>query len=80
MYSYTMRRIFLLAALTSSLALAAQSSVETERQYLSGHGCDDMVEWDFQCSDGRNSGKWTKVQYKNKTGYVQRKYLTFFTG
>jgi hypothetical protein len=47
MYSYTMRRIFLLAALTSSLALAAQSSVETERQYLSGHGCDDMVEWDF---------------------------------
>ena len=56
-----MRRIFLLAALTSSLALAAQSSVETERQYLSGHGCDDMVEWDFLCSDGRNSGKWTKI-------------------
>ena len=61
MYSYTMRRIFLLAALTSSLALMAQSSVETERQYLSGHGCDDMVEWDFLCSDGRNSGKWTKI-------------------
>ena len=56
-----MRRIFLLAALTSSLALSAQSSVETERQYLSGHGCDDMVEWDFLCSDGRNSGKWTKI-------------------
>ena len=56
-----MRRIFLLAALTSSLALMAQSSVETERQYLSGHGCDDMVEWDFLCSDGRNSGKWTKI-------------------
>ena len=56
-----MRRIFLLAALTSSLALAAQSSVETERQYLSGHGCDDMVEWDFMCTDGRNSGKWTKI-------------------
>ena len=56
-----MRRIFLLAALTSSLTLCAQSSVETERQYLSGHGCDDMVEWDFLCSDGRNSGKWTKI-------------------
>ena len=50
-----------MAALTSSLALMAQSSVETERQYLSGHGCDDMVEWDFLCSDGRNSGKWTKI-------------------
>ena len=33
----------------------------THRQYLSGHGCDDMVQWDFQCSDGRNSGKWTKI-------------------
>ena len=56
-----MRRIFLLAALTSTLTLSAQSSVETERQYLSGHGCDDMVEWDFMCTDGRNSGKWTKI-------------------
>ena len=45
---------------------------ETQRLYLSGHGCDDMVEWDFQCSDGRNatphfdqesknSGTWTKI-------------------
>jgi len=40
---------------------AQQSDVETRRQYLSGHGCDDMVEWDFKCTDGRNSGKWTKI-------------------
>jgi len=40
---------------------AAQTSVETQRQYLSGHGCDDMVEWDFFCTDGRNAGKWTKI-------------------
>ena len=38
--------------LTLLLALAvvsarAQSGVETERKYLSGHGCDDMVQWDF---------------------------------
>ena len=39
----------------------AQSQVETLRQYLSGHGCDDMVQWDFQCTDGRNSGQWTKI-------------------
>jgi len=34
---------------------------ETQRQYLSGHGCDDMVQWDFYCTDGQNSGKWTKI-------------------
>ena len=56
-----MRKLFLLTTLAIGLTAAAQSSVETKRQYLSGHGCDDMVEWDFQCTDGRNSGKWTKI-------------------
>lgn len=54
-----MRRIFLF--LLSSLFVSGVTAQETERQYLSGHGCDDMVEWDFLCSDGRNSGKWTKI-------------------
>ena len=44
-----------------AMAIEAQTLVETQRQYLSGHGCDDMVEWDFQCTDGRNAGKWTKI-------------------
>ena len=57
-----MRRTFLLALLgLMALAVQAQTAVETQRQYLSGHGCDDMVQWDFQCSDGRNSGQWTKI-------------------
>ena len=57
-----MRRTFLLALLGCVfLATQAQSLVETQRQYLSGHGCDDMVQWDFYCTDGRNSGKWTKI-------------------
>ena len=57
-----MRKTFLLVLLgLTGFAVQAQTSVETERQYLSGHGCDDMVEWDFLCSDGRNSGKWTKI-------------------
>jgi len=43
-----------------TLGTWAQDS-ETHRQYLSGTGCDDMVEWDFMCTDGRNSGKWTKI-------------------
>ena len=57
-----MRRTFLLAMLgMMAMALQAQPSVETQRQYLSGHGCDDMVQWDFYCTDGRNSGQWTKI-------------------
>ena len=58
-----MRRFFLLAllGLTATATLQAQSLIDTQLQYLSGHGCDDMVQWDFQCTDGRNSGKWTKI-------------------
>ncbi|MFC2098731.1 glycoside hydrolase family 2 TIM barrel-domain containing protein, partial [Bacteroidota bacterium] len=33
----------------------------TEIRYLSGTGKDNMVEWDFYCSDGRNSGTWTTI-------------------
>jgi beta-galactosidase/beta-glucuronidase len=57
-----MRRTFLLALLSLAFsAIQAQTLVETQRQYLSGTGCDDMVQWDFLCSDGRNSGQWTKI-------------------
>lgn len=42
-------------------SLMADGSTKTELKYLSGHGCDDMVQWDFMCTDGRNSGKWTKI-------------------
>ncbi|MGB4400331.1 MAG: glycoside hydrolase family 2 TIM barrel-domain containing protein [Daejeonella sp.] len=34
---------------------------KTELKYLSGTGKDHTVEWDFQCTDGRNSGKWAKI-------------------
>ena len=42
-------------------AWAQAVDVTTHRQYLSGTGCDDMVHWDFKCTDGRNSGQWTKI-------------------
>ncbi len=51
--------IFQILALCSVYAWG--QDVNTQRQYLSGTGCDDMVQWDFKCSDGRNSGKWTKI-------------------
>ncbi len=43
------------------LSAQAQTDIETHRQYLSGTGCDDMVQWDFQCTGGRNAGVWTKI-------------------
>jgi len=55
-----MRRTFFLLSLLSFLFCPVRAQ-ETQRQYLSGHGCDDMVQWDFLCSDGRNAGKWTKI-------------------
>lgn len=34
---------------------------KTEYQYLSGHGKDDTVNWEFFCTAGNNSGKWTTI-------------------
>ncbi|MEJ7912698.1 MAG: glycoside hydrolase family 2 TIM barrel-domain containing protein [Chitinophagaceae bacterium] len=48
----------------SLLALALfihASSQETIIKYLSGRDKDHTVSWDFYCSAGRNSGKWTTI-------------------
>ncbi|MEM6766213.1 MAG: glycoside hydrolase family 2 TIM barrel-domain containing protein [Bacteroidota bacterium] len=34
---------------------------ETDIIYLSGTGSDQTVNWDFYCTEGRNSGKWTEI-------------------
>ncbi|MBN1761161.1 MAG: hypothetical protein JW863_22725 [Chitinispirillaceae bacterium] len=34
---------------------------ETEVRYLSGKGVDDAVNWEFYCTGGMNSGKWTTI-------------------
>jgi hypothetical protein len=34
---------------------------ETIKRYLSGTGNDHTVNWDFFCTAGQNSGKWTKI-------------------
>ncbi|HEY0944262.1 MAG TPA: glycoside hydrolase family 2 TIM barrel-domain containing protein [Opitutaceae bacterium] len=36
-------------------------AVETLRQYVSGHGPSDAVPWEFFCTVGRNSGRWTTI-------------------
>ncbi len=42
-------------------AVTGNDARETERVYLSGRGCDDMVQWDFFCTGGNKSGVWTKI-------------------
>ena len=51
----------LLAAVSCLGVWAQGSDMFTHRLYLSGTGCDDMVEWDFMCSNGHKSGQWTKI-------------------
>lgn len=34
---------------------------QTEIKYLSGTGNDQTVNWEFQCTGGRNSGQWTTI-------------------
>lgn len=46
----------------SMFCLLSLSGQETEITYLSGRGFDQTVEWDFFCSEGRNSGSWTSIQ------------------
>lgn len=49
--------LFILFLLLSNFLLAQQ----TEIRYLSGTGAGDTGDWDFFCSNGMNSEKWTKI-------------------
>jgi hypothetical protein len=33
----------------------------TKTIFLSGTDAANTIDWDFFCTDGRNSGKWTKI-------------------
>jgi len=37
------------------------SAVETSVLYLSGQGPEDAIPWEFFCTAGRNSRKWTTI-------------------
>src|SRR5476651_2098729 len=52
-------KILLIALLiASALKTYAQ---ETQKVFLSGTGSDHTVSWQFFCTEGRNSGKWTTI-------------------
>ena len=58
--------LILLVILLSVFSVSAngqtlQVGQQTIIQYLSGTDKDNLVEWDFYCSEGRNSKQWTKI-------------------
>lgn len=61
----TFRKTLFLLQTALLLALAPQALLAQargeEQVYLSGTDKDHTVPWDFFCSAGRNSGKWTKI-------------------
>lgn len=62
-YTFAFLKLTLVQMLlaTPAFAQSSLSDEQTEIQYLSGTGKDDMVEWDFYCSDGRDSENWTTI-------------------
>lgn len=61
-----------------SLLVAQPSFSQTaQKVYLSGRGNDSTVEWDFFCTKGRESGKWSKIAVPSNwecQGYGQYTY------
>jgi hypothetical protein len=56
-----MKRIFFTLLLSFFLSVTFSQAQKTEIKYLSGTGSDHTVNWDFFCTAGRNSGRWTQI-------------------
>lgn len=56
------RKIIFIATLFTFLFIVSGLAQQTIIKYLSGTGNDHTVTWDFYCTGGRNSGKWTTIQ------------------
>ena len=55
------------------------SYAQTQKVYLSGTDKDHTVQWDFYCSKGMNSGKWSKIAVPSNwelQGFGQYSYGT----
>ena len=58
--------------------MSFQSKVQqTEIKYLSGLDKDNTVEWDFFCTKGKNSGKWSKIQVPSCWELQYKPFYTF---
>jgi hypothetical protein len=56
-----MKRFLFPLFISFFLSITFSQAQKTEIQYLSGTGSDHTVNWDFFCTAGRNSGKWTQI-------------------
>lgn len=55
------QRILAIGLIVFFICLELLPAQETETLYLSGKGKDDLVQWEFYCTEGRNSGRWTAI-------------------
>ncbi|WP_245906945.1 glycoside hydrolase family 2 protein [Reichenbachiella versicolor] len=55
------RELILMACMLVGTILTVTGQ-KTQIQYLSGTDKDNTVSWNFYCSEGMNSGKWTEIQ------------------
>lgn len=54
---------YIMAASAALLCIEAHVAdvLSTKKIYLSGRGSDSTVQWDFYCTAGRGSGRWTTI-------------------
>lgn len=74
-----MQKLTLLLVLFLSLQVTAQ---QTETVYLSGTELGDTKTWDFYCSDGMNSRKWSKIEVPSQwelQGFGEYSYGRWYT-
>ena len=57
-----LKTFLVLLLLVCTLFLRTPSWAQgTQYQYLSGHGPDDAVSWDFHCNAGKRGNRWTTI-------------------
>ncbi|KXX68696.1 glycoside hydrolase family 2 protein [Flammeovirga sp. SJP92] len=54
--------LFIIYSLFFLGSTTAQNSQQTEKRYITGTDKDNTVTWDFYCSAGQNSKKWTTIE------------------
>ena len=75
--------IFILSLLLTVAFPAAADPVRTQVQYRSGTGADDTVQWDFLCSDGAGSGRWSRIAVPSQwelQGFGEYTYGRYYFG
>ena len=79
-----MKQTILILSLLLTVAFpAAADPVRTQVQYLSGTGADDTVQWDFLCSDGAGSGRWSRIAVPSQwelQGFGEYTYGRYYYG